>query len=45
VSGLFGDRINEETLSKGDAARHPLYQIFFDKTGGFKYGHYVLRSK
>jgi hypothetical protein len=42
---FFGDRIDEETLSKGDAARHPLYRIFFDKNGGFKHGHSVLRPK
>jgi hypothetical protein len=42
---FFGERIDEETLSKTDAARHPLYKIFFDKNGNFKHGHSVLRSK
>jgi hypothetical protein len=42
---FFGDHIDEETLSKGDAARHPLYQIFFDTNGNFKHGHSVFRSK
>src|SRR5215213_2657152 len=42
---FLGKRIDEETLSKVDAARHPLYEIFFNKNGGFKYGHSVLRPK
>ena len=42
---FFGDKIDEETLSKGDADHHPLYQIFFDKNGNFKHGHSVFRSK
>jgi hypothetical protein len=42
---FFGDHIDEETLSKGDAARHPLYKIFFDTNGNFKHGHSVFRSK
>ncbi len=42
---FFGDSIREEKLSKGDAARHPLYSIFFNKNGDFKRGHSVLRSK
>jgi hypothetical protein len=42
---FFGDSIDEEQLNKGDAAKHPRYGIFFDKNGGFKHGHSVLRSK
>ena len=33
---LIGKRINVETLSKVDAAKNPLYSVFFDKNGNFK---------
>lgn len=42
---FFGDSIKEGKLNKGDAARHPLYSIFFNKNGDFKRGHSVLRAK
>ena len=31
-----GPALQSETLSKGDAARHELYSVFFNKNGDFK---------
>ena len=35
-SVFFGTAGTSETLSKGDAAQHPIYSVFFGKTGNFK---------
>lgn len=42
---FFGirDPTKGHELTKGDAAQHPLYSIFFNKNGDFKRGHSVLR--
>ena len=33
---FFGTAGTSETLSKGDAAQHPIYSEFFGKNGNFK---------